>query len=157
MTTPTTPGTRRPCASLRGRPVLRTPHRGFEYPAWAYNAMGGRAEIVDPGMFLAGKTIAGTVLDLLTVKRVGSANQGQVQRAHRRWSGRRSMDGAAPAARFPAAGRSALAGIRDDRARRGMVDSHPGPGRQRAHRLTMAIDVVPIEPRIVGGRVLRPS
>jgi aminobenzoyl-glutamate utilization protein B len=30
--------------------------------------MGGRAEIVDPGMFLAGKTIAGTVLDLLTVE-----------------------------------------------------------------------------------------
>ena len=52
-----------------GRPVLRAPHRGFEYPAWAYNAMGGRPEIVDPGMFLAGKTIAGTVLDLLTVPR----------------------------------------------------------------------------------------
>jgi aminobenzoyl-glutamate utilization protein B len=30
--------------------------------------MGGRPEIVDPGMFLAGKTIAGTVLDLLTVE-----------------------------------------------------------------------------------------
>jgi aminobenzoyl-glutamate utilization protein B len=29
--------------------------------------MGGRSEIVDPGMFLAGKTIAGTALDLLTV------------------------------------------------------------------------------------------
>ena len=54
-------------ARLHRAPVLRTPHRGFEYPAWAYNAMGGRPEIVDPGMFLAGKTIAGTVLDLLTV------------------------------------------------------------------------------------------
>ncbi len=50
-----------------GRPVLRTPFSGYEYPAWAYNAMGGRPEIVDPGMFLAGKTIAGTVLDLLTI------------------------------------------------------------------------------------------
>ena len=49
-----------------GRPVLRTPYAGFEYPAWAYNAMGGVPEIVDPGMFLAGKTIAGTTLDLLT-------------------------------------------------------------------------------------------
>jgi aminobenzoyl-glutamate utilization protein B len=49
------------------RPVLKTPRRGVEYPAWAYNAMGGRPEIVDPGMFLAGKTIAGTALDLLTV------------------------------------------------------------------------------------------
>jgi aminobenzoyl-glutamate utilization protein B len=50
-----------------GRPVLRPPHGGYEYPTWAYLAMGGRPEIVDPGMFLAGKTIAGTVLDLLTV------------------------------------------------------------------------------------------
>jgi aminobenzoyl-glutamate utilization protein B len=58
-----------------GRPVLRTPHRGFEYPAWAYNAMGGRPEIVDPGMFLAGKTIAGTTLDLLTV-------EGQLEKAN---------------------------------------------------------------------------
>ena len=49
-----------------GRPVLRTPYVGFEYPAWSYNAMGGRPEIVDPGMFLAGTTIAGTTLDLLT-------------------------------------------------------------------------------------------
>ncbi len=50
-----------------GRPTLLPPHPGYQYPAWAYNAMGGRPEIVDPGMFLAGKTIAGTVLDLLTV------------------------------------------------------------------------------------------
>jgi aminobenzoyl-glutamate utilization protein B len=47
--------------------MLRLPRQGYEYPAWAYNAMGGRPEIVDPGMFLAGKTIAGTTLDLLTV------------------------------------------------------------------------------------------
>jgi aminobenzoyl-glutamate utilization protein B len=50
-----------------GRPVLRPPHAGWDCPAWAYNAMGGRPEIVDPGMFLAAKTIAGTTLDLLTV------------------------------------------------------------------------------------------
>jgi aminobenzoyl-glutamate utilization protein B len=50
-----------------GRPVLRTPYHGYEYPAWAYNAMGGVAAIVDPGIALAGKTIAGTILDLLTV------------------------------------------------------------------------------------------
>jgi aminobenzoyl-glutamate utilization protein B len=50
-----------------GRPVLRPPHAGWDCPAWAYNAMGGRPEIVDPGMFLAAKTIAGTALDLLTV------------------------------------------------------------------------------------------
>jgi aminobenzoyl-glutamate utilization protein B len=49
-----------------GRPQLKPPHPGYEYPAWAYNAMGGRPEIVDPGMFLAGKTIAATMLDLVT-------------------------------------------------------------------------------------------
>src|SRR3954451_24742724 len=46
------------------------------------------------------------------------------------------MDGAAPAARFSATDRPALAGVRDDRARRGMVDSHAGPWRQRAHRVS---------------------
>lgn len=50
-----------------GRPTLKPPYPGYEYPAWAYNAMGGRPEIVDPGMFLAGKTIAATTLDLLTM------------------------------------------------------------------------------------------
>jgi aminobenzoyl-glutamate utilization protein B len=48
-----------------GRPTLRPPRPGYQYPAWAYNAMGGRPEIVDPGMFLAAKTIAGTALDLI--------------------------------------------------------------------------------------------
>ena len=50
-----------------GRPSLSPPYPGYDYPAWAYNAMGGRPEIVDPGMFLAGKTIAATMLDLLTM------------------------------------------------------------------------------------------
>ena len=49
-----------------GRPSLRPPHHGYEYPNWAYLAMGGRPEIIDPGMFLACKTVAGTVVDLLT-------------------------------------------------------------------------------------------
>jgi aminobenzoyl-glutamate utilization protein B len=48
------------------RPWLRSPGDGYAYPAWAYNALGGRSEIIDPGMFVAGKTIAGTLLDLLT-------------------------------------------------------------------------------------------
>jgi aminobenzoyl-glutamate utilization protein B len=48
-----------------GRPTLRPPSPGYQYPAWSYNAMGGRAEIVDPGLFLAAKTIAGTALDLI--------------------------------------------------------------------------------------------
>jgi aminobenzoyl-glutamate utilization protein B len=49
-----------------GRPRLRPPSSGYEYPAWTSNALGGRPEAVDPGMFTAGKTIAGTILDLLT-------------------------------------------------------------------------------------------
>jgi len=48
------------------RPRLKLPVPGFEYPAWATNALGGRADVIDPGMFLAGKTIAGTMFDLLT-------------------------------------------------------------------------------------------
>ncbi|MBA2452833.1 MAG: amidohydrolase [Chloroflexia bacterium] len=48
------------------RPRLRQPAGGFAYPNWTYLAMGGRPECIDPGMFVAGKTIAGTILDLLT-------------------------------------------------------------------------------------------
>src|SRR5688572_10640917 len=47
------------------------------------------------------------------------------------------MDGAAPPTRFSAAGRPALAGVRNDRARRRMVDSHAGPWRQRADCVTV--------------------
>lgn len=50
-----------------GRPMLAAPHAGYEYPTWAYLAMGGNPALIDPGMFLASKTIAATVLDLLTV------------------------------------------------------------------------------------------
>lgn len=48
------------------RPALRSPGGGYEYPAWAYNALGGLPAGVDPGLFAAGKTISGTLLDLLT-------------------------------------------------------------------------------------------
>ena len=49
-----------------GRPQLQPPSSGYEYPAWAYNAIGGLPAAVDPGLFVAGKTIAGTFLDLIT-------------------------------------------------------------------------------------------
>jgi aminobenzoyl-glutamate utilization protein B len=49
---------------LTARPRLRPPSATFQYPAWTYLAMGGRPEIMDPGMFVAGKTIAATLLDL---------------------------------------------------------------------------------------------
>jgi aminobenzoyl-glutamate utilization protein B len=48
------------------RPHLKPPHAGYEYPAWASNAIGGRPELIDSGLFVAGKTIAATILDLLT-------------------------------------------------------------------------------------------
>ena len=48
------------------RPTLSLPHPGYVYPAWVYNAIGGRPELVDPGMFLAAKTIAASILDLVT-------------------------------------------------------------------------------------------
>ncbi|HUZ00368.1 MAG TPA: M20/M25/M40 family metallo-hydrolase [Thermomicrobiaceae bacterium] len=49
-----------------GRPQLRPHDPGYQYPAWATNAVGGLSAAVDPGMFVAGKTIAATLLDLAT-------------------------------------------------------------------------------------------
>ncbi|MGN6812720.1 MAG: M20/M25/M40 family metallo-hydrolase [Thermomicrobiales bacterium] len=48
------------------RARLRPPHAGYTYPAWTYNALGGLAGAIDPGLFLAGQTSATTILDLLT-------------------------------------------------------------------------------------------
>lgn len=48
------------------RPQLRPHISSYQYPAWTYNALGGVPAAIDPGLFLAGKTIAGTLLDLLT-------------------------------------------------------------------------------------------
>ena len=49
-----------------GRPSLKSPRPGFQYPAWVRNALGGVRQCIDPGMFVAGKTIAATLVDLLT-------------------------------------------------------------------------------------------
>lgn len=48
------------------RPTLRAPGSDYAYPAWAANALGGLPAAIDPGMMLAGKTIASTLLDLAT-------------------------------------------------------------------------------------------
>ncbi|MBV8913566.1 MAG: amidohydrolase, partial [Acetobacteraceae bacterium] len=56
------------CPTVRllvGRPRLRPPSPGFTYPAWAYNALGGLPAAVDPGLFVAAKTMALTILDLI--------------------------------------------------------------------------------------------
>jgi aminobenzoyl-glutamate utilization protein B len=55
-----------------GRPALRAPE-GFPYPDWAMNALGGMPEAIDPMIATAAKTIAGTLIDLLTEDGVLSA------------------------------------------------------------------------------------
>lgn len=52
---------------LAARPRLRAPEKGYSYPNWAYNALGGHPAVVDPGMFVAGKTMALTLLDLASL------------------------------------------------------------------------------------------
>jgi aminobenzoyl-glutamate utilization protein B len=47
------------------RPTLRPPRQGYEYPAWTANALGGVPHCIDPMILTAGKTIAGSLVDLL--------------------------------------------------------------------------------------------
>jgi len=49
-----------------GRPWLQPPEESYSYPEWAYNAIGGVPEITHPSMFVASKTIAATIIDMLT-------------------------------------------------------------------------------------------
>jgi aminobenzoyl-glutamate utilization protein B len=49
-----------------GRPEMRAPDPEYRYPEWTFNALGGVPSVTHPGMFVASKTIAGTMLDLLT-------------------------------------------------------------------------------------------
>jgi aminobenzoyl-glutamate utilization protein B len=48
-----------------GRPMLKAP-RGFHYPDWALNALGGIASCIDPMIDVAAKTIGTTIIDLMT-------------------------------------------------------------------------------------------
>ena len=48
------------------RPRLREPSQGYEYPAWAHNALGGLPAAIDPGILLGAKTIAASFVDLCT-------------------------------------------------------------------------------------------
>lgn len=51
-----------------GRPILSAPN-GYRYPDWVTTAMGGIPETIDPMIFSAGRTIAGTLIDLLADKK----------------------------------------------------------------------------------------
>ena len=104
-------------------PVLKAPDKAFTYPAWAANALSGVPAAIDPGIWVGGKTIAATMIDLLTQPASWRAPRG-IPRAHRRRRRRRQVGGAAAAQGLSSAHRSALAGIRAHRARRGMVSAH---------------------------------
>ena len=62
------------------RPTLRPPQPGYAYPAWAYNVMGGLPAAIDPGVLLGGKTIALSLLDLLTRPDLLGAAQAEFRR-----------------------------------------------------------------------------
>ena len=48
-----------------GRAMLKSP-KGFKYPAWAMNALGGMPATIDPTVICAAKTVGLTLLQLLT-------------------------------------------------------------------------------------------
>lgn len=61
-----------------GRPMLKQPD-GFVYPAWVMNALGGISECIDPMIYSASRTIAGTMIDLLTRPDVLSAAKAEFE------------------------------------------------------------------------------
>ncbi len=62
---------------LAARPRLRSPSASYVYPNWTYNALGGLPAAVDPGLFVAAKTMALTLLDLATQPDVLAAAQAE--------------------------------------------------------------------------------
>ena len=65
-----------------GRATLKAPP-GFAYPDWAMNALGGAPSCIDPTVKTAGKTIAATILDLMS-------NPGVLARAKAEFAERKS-------------------------------------------------------------------
>ena len=104
-----------------GRAVLKAPP-GFAYPEWALNALGGIPATIDPTVETAGKTIAGTIIDLMTDRRALARAQGGVPYTEG------AGGGPAPVVRLCAAHRFPVAGICRDAARARMVDSGDGRG-----------------------------
>ena len=49
-----------------GRPAIKAPPGGNPVPDWAMNALGGMAAAIDPMTRTAGRTIAATILDLVS-------------------------------------------------------------------------------------------
>ena len=60
------------CPTVRfyiARPILAAPP-GFQYPAWAMNALGGLRDCIDPMIQVAARTVAATIIDLLATPHV---------------------------------------------------------------------------------------
>ncbi len=120
---------------LAARPRLRPPSASYVYPNWAYNALGGVPEAVDPGLFVAAETMALTLLDLAVEPALLARRAGGVPGAHRLW--RAGLGGPAAAGRLRSAGGPALAGIRFDGAgRRVVLPDAPLRDRGRGAALT---------------------
>jgi aminobenzoyl-glutamate utilization protein B len=64
-------------AQLAARPRLRPASKGHACPSWAYNAPGGLPAAVDPGLFVAAKAMALTLVDLATQPATLSAAQAE--------------------------------------------------------------------------------
>ncbi len=62
---------------LAARPRLRSPSPDYVYPNWTYNAIGGLPAAVDPGLFVAARTMALTLLDLALEPEVLAAAQAE--------------------------------------------------------------------------------
>jgi aminobenzoyl-glutamate utilization protein B len=98
--------------SMRSR--LRPLSHDYEYPAWAHNALGGLPAAINPGILLGAKTIAATLLDLLTDRAL--LKQAQDEFRERTGGGIGGTKWVPPLLQeFPAACRSALARIHPDR------------------------------------------
>jgi hypothetical protein len=110
---------------LTMRPRLRPPSPDYEYPAWAHNALGGLPAAINPGILLGAKTIAATLLDLLTEPALLKQAQDEFRECTgggvggTKWIAPLLPKDFAPPV-------PALARINPDPPRRGMVDPDPG-------------------------------
>ena len=112
-------------ARIQIGPRLVVQEPGYTYHAWVTNAMGGFPDCIDPGMFLAGKTIAATLLDLFTKPEELGKAQAEFNQRTGGGNRRLSVGGSSASEGLQASSGPALARIHRDRTRPGMVDTDP--------------------------------
>jgi aminobenzoyl-glutamate utilization protein B len=83
-----------------GRASLKAP-AGFAYPEWAMNALGGIPATIDPTVACAAKTIAGTILDLMSDRELLVAAKREFSERLERESDRESWCDYSPPIDFP--------------------------------------------------------